>query len=152
MQAASWALMAFWAMVTIGRLLFAALSTKVSVRTIYIVLPFLLAIAFRIVSRVRTEVGGLFAFGIAGLGCSAFFPLSISLAGDEFPALSSVMSGELIAFYQLGYGVAAFGTGPLRNLGGLSFATIFAGASALAIGMGILAILILRQMTALSRR
>jgi len=116
MQAASWALMAFWAMVTIGRLLFAALSTKVSVRTIYIVLPFLLAIAFRIVSRVRTEVGGLFAFGIAGLGCSAFFPLSISLAGDEFPALSSVMSGELIAFYQLGYGVAAFGTGPLRNL------------------------------------
>jgi fucose permease len=152
MQAASWALMAFWAMVTIGRLLFAALSTKVSVRTIYIVLPFLLAIAFRIVSRVRTEVGGLFAFGIAGLGCSAFFPLSISLAGDEFPALSSVMSGELIAFYQLGYGVAAFGTGPLTNLGGLSFATIFAGASALAIGMGILAILILRQMTALSRR
>ena len=152
MQAASWALMAFWAMVTLGRLLFAALSTKVSVRTIYIALPFLLAIAFRIVSRVRTEVGGLFAFGIAGLSCSAFFPLSISLAGDEFPALSAVMSGELIAFYQLGYGVAAFGTGPLRNLGGFSFATIFAGGSVLAIGMGILAILIVRDMTASSRR
>jgi MFS family permease len=152
MQAASWALMAFWAMVTLGRLFFAVLSTKVSVRTIYIALPFLLAIAFRIVSRVRTEAGGLFAFGIAGLGCSAFFPLSISFAGDEFPALSAVMSGELIAFYQLGYGVAAFGTGPLRNLGGFSFSTIFAGASVLAIGMGILAILIVRQMTASSRR
>jgi MFS family permease len=151
MQAASWALMAFWAMVTLGRLLFAALSTKVSVRTIYIGLPFLLAIAFGIVSRVRTEVGGPLAFGLAGLSCSAFFPLSISLAGDEFPALSSVMSGELIAFYQLGYGVAAFGTGPLRNLGGFSFSTIFAGASALAIGMGILAILVVRQITASSR-
>ena len=151
-QAASWALTAFWAMVTVGRLLFAALSIKISVRAIYIALPFLLAIAFQVVSRVRTEAGGLSAFGLAGLSCSAFFPLSLSFAGDEFPALSSLMSGELIAFYQLGYGVAAFGTGPLTNLGGLSFATIFAGASALAIGMGILAILILRQMTALSRR
>jgi MFS family permease len=151
MQAASWALMAFWAMVTLGRLLFAALSTKVSVRTIYIALPFLLAIALGIVSWVRTEVGGLLAFGMAGLGCSAFFPLSISLAGDEFPALSSVMSGELIAVYQLGYGMAAFGTGPLRNLGGFSFSTIFGGASALAIGMGILAILVVSQMTASSR-
>jgi MFS family permease len=148
MQAASWALMAFWAMVTLGRLLFAALSTKVSVRTIYIALPFLLAIAFGIVSRVRTEVGGLLAFGIAGLSCSAFFPLSISLAGDEFPTLSSVMSGELIAFYQLGYGVAAFGTGPLRNLAGFSFSTIFAGGSALAVAMGMLAILIVSQMAA----
>jgi len=148
LQAASWALTAFWAMVTIGRLLFAELSTKVSVRAIYVSLPFLLAIAFQVVSRVRRDVGGLLAFGMAGLACSAFFPLSISFVGDEFPALSSVMSGELIAFYQLGYGVAAFGSGPLRDFAGYSFSTIFSGASAVAIGMGILAIVIVRHMPA----
>ena len=151
-QAASWALTAFWAMVTFGRLLFAALSLKISVRGIYIALPFLLAIALQVVSRVRTETGGLSAFGLAGLSCSAFFPLSLSFAGDEFPAWSSLMSGELIAFYQLGYGMAAFGAGPLRDLGGFLFSTIFAGASALAIGMGILAILVVRQMSASGRR
>jgi MFS transporter, FHS family, glucose/mannose:H+ symporter len=151
-EAASWALTAFWAMVTVGRLLFAALSLKISVRAIYIALPFLLAIALQVVSRVRTETGGLSAFGLAGLSCSAFFPLSMSLAGDEFPALSSLASGELIAFYQLGYGMAAFGAGPLRDRGGFLFSTIFSGASALAIVMGILAIQVVRQMSASSRR
>jgi MFS transporter, FHS family, glucose/mannose:H+ symporter len=151
-QAASWALTAFWAMVTFGRLLFAALSLKISVRAIYIALPFLLAIALQVVSRVRTETGGLSAFGLAGLSCSAFFPLSMSLAGDEFPAQSSLTSGDLIAFYQLGYGMAAFGAGPLRDRGGFLFSTIFSGASALAIVMGILAIQVVKQMSASSRR
>jgi MFS transporter, FHS family, glucose/mannose:H+ symporter len=147
-QAASWALTAFWGMVTIGRLLFAALSTKVSERAIYVALPFLLAIAFLVVSRAERVAGGLSAFGMTGLACSAFFPLSISFAGHEFPALSSVTSGELIAFYQLGYGVAAFGSGPLRDHAGYSFSAIFAAAGAVAIGMGILAILIVRHMPA----
>jgi MFS transporter, FHS family, glucose/mannose:H+ symporter len=147
-EAASWALTAFWAMLTIGRLLFAAISTKVSVRAIYVALPFLLAIAFQVASRVHRDVGGLSAFGMTGLACSAFFPLSISFAGDEFPRLSSVTSGELIAFYQLGYGVAAFGSGPLRDFAGFSFSTIFAGAGAVAIGMGMLAVLIVRHMPA----
>jgi MFS transporter, FHS family, glucose/mannose:H+ symporter len=147
-ESASWSLAAFWAMVTIGRLLFAAMSTKVSVRAIYVALPFLLTIAFQVASRVHTAAGGLSAFGMTGLACSAFFPLSISFAGDAFPRLSSVTSGELIAFYQLGYGVAAFGSGPLRDFAGFSFSAIFAGASAVAIGMGIFAILIVRHMPA----
>jgi len=147
-QAASWALTAFWAMVTIGRVLFAAVSTKVSERAIYLALPFLLAIGFLVVSRVEGEAGGLGAFGMTGLACSAFFPLSISFAGREFPALSSLTSGELIAFYQLGYGVAAFGSGPLRDHAGYSFSTIFAGAGALAVGMGMLSIPIVRHLPA----
>ena len=144
-QAASWALTAFWAMVTVGRLLFAAISAKVSVRTIYVALPFVLALALILVSQARGDLGGWFAFGTAGLACSAFFPLSISFAGDEFPGMASVMSGELIAFYQVGYGVAAFGSGPLRDAGGFSFAMIFAWASVLAVGLGILAAMIIRN-------
>jgi hypothetical protein len=63
---------------------------------------------------------------MAALACSAFLPLSISFGGNEFPQLPAIMAGELIAFYQLGHGVVAFGTGPLRDLIGLPFSTIFA--------------------------
>jgi hypothetical protein len=81
---------------------------------------------------------------MAGLACSAFLPLSISFGGKEFPQLSAVMAGELIAFYQAGYGVAAFGTGPLRDLVGLPFSRIFAGSSILAGLLALLALLLIR--------
>lgn len=68
-----------------------------------------------------------------------FLPLSISFGADEFPYLSAVMAGELIAFYQLGYGVAAFGTGPLRDAVGLSYSRIFAGGSIVAIPLIVVA-------------
>jgi len=144
-QGASLALMSFWAMVTIGRLLFASVSARVPVRWTYVILPALLVIAFQAVSRAGSETAGIFAFGFAGLGCSAFLPLSISFAGDEFPKLAAMMSGELIAFYQLGYGVAAFGTGPLRNFTGLPFSSLFSYGSAVAAVMGILAWFLIRR-------
>jgi fucose permease len=122
---ASVALAAFWGMVTIGRILFAALSTKTTVRWIYAGLPVLLIVAFQAILRVRGETGGVIAFGLAGLGCSAFFPLCISLSGQEFPRFAAAMSGELVAFYQAGYGVAAFGVGPLRDLTGRPLGIIY---------------------------
>jgi FHS family glucose/mannose:H+ symporter-like MFS transporter len=124
-QGASYALTAFWAMVTIGRVLFAALSSKIPARWIYAGLPILLVAAFQVVSRADSQTSGIVAFGLAGLGCSAFFPLCISLSGQEFPQLAAAMSGGMVAFYQAGYGVAAFGVGPLRYFTGLSFRTIY---------------------------
>jgi MFS family permease len=122
---ASLALAAFWGMVTIGRILFAALSTKTTVRWIYAGLPVLLIVAFQAILQVRGENGGIIAFGLAGLACSAFFPLCISLSGNELPRFAAAMSGELVAFYQAGYGVAAFGVGPLRDLTGRPLAIIY---------------------------
>ena len=136
-QAASFALTAFWAMVTLGRVLIAVISRRVPARWIYVALPILLVAIFQMVRACRGETGGILAFGFAGLACSAFLPLSISLGGTEFPRLSAVLAGELIAFYQLGYGVAAFGIGPLRDWIGLPFHTIFAAASIVA---GLLAV------------
>jgi MFS family permease len=131
-QGASYALTAFWGMVTIGRVLFAALSAKIAARWIYAGLPILLVVAFQVVSRVDSQTSGIVAFGLAGLGCSAFFPLCISLSGQEFPRLAAAMSGGMVAFYQAGYGVAAFGVGPLRTFTGLSFQTIYSFGSLLA--------------------
>jgi MFS transporter, FHS family, glucose/mannose:H+ symporter len=124
-QAASYALTAFWGMVTIGRLIFAALSSGKAVRWIYAGLPAVLILAFQAVAHVGGVVSGVFALGFAGLACSAFFPLCISLSGRAFPRFAEATSGILVAFYQSGYGIAAFGVGPLRDLAGFSFRTIY---------------------------
>jgi len=144
-QGASMALAAFWAMVTVGRVLVAALSVRVSPRAIYLALPVLLLFTFQLAAHVQEEIGGILAFAMAGLACSAFLPLSISFGGGEFPQLSAVMAGGLIAFYQLGYGVAAFGTGPLRDGMRLPFSTIFAFGSAIAIPLVVVAALIVHR-------
>jgi MFS transporter, FHS family, glucose/mannose:H+ symporter len=143
-RGASMALAAFWTMVTVGRVLVAALSVRVPARSIYLALPVLLLVTFQLAARVQDEMGGILAFAMAGLACSAFLPLSISFGGGEFPRLSAVMAGGLIAFYQLGYGVAAFGTGPLRDLMQLPFSTIFAFGSAIAVPLVAVAALIVR--------
>jgi MFS transporter, FHS family, glucose/mannose:H+ symporter len=143
---ASFALTAFWVMVTVGRVLIAAISRWVAARWIYVVLPLLLLITFQIAARVQDETEGIVAFGLAGLACSAFLPLSISFSGNEFPRLSAVMAGELIAFYQLGYGVAAFGIGPLHDQLGLTFAAIFAAGSIVALPLAVVAALVTRAL------
>jgi fucose permease len=138
-QWASLALTAFWAMVTVGRVLVAVVSSHVSSRWIYLGLPALLVLAFLFIAEVHTALGGILAFGVAGLACSALLPLSISFGGSEFPRLTALVSGELIAFYQVGYGLAAFGVGPLHDRAGLPLSTIYAGASLVAGAMIVLA-------------
>ena len=144
-QGASFALTAFWAMVTIGRILFAAVSSKRTVRWIYIGLPVLLILAFQVISHAAGEASAIVAFGFAGLGCSAFFPLCISLSGQEFPRFAAVMSGEIVAFYQAGYGVAAFGVGPLRDFAGFPFRTIYSFASLVAAAMLAVALVVVAR-------
>ena len=143
-QGASFALAAFWVMVTVGRVLIALISQLVPARWIYVALPALSLMVFQLASQVQSEAGGIMVFGLAGLACSGFLPLSISFAGGEFPRLSAVMAGGLIAFYQLGYGVAAFGIGPLQGLFGLSFSTIFAAGSVVAAPIIVIAWLVIR--------
>ena len=144
-RGASFALAAFWAMVTVGRVLIAIISRAVPARWIYVALPVLLLIVFQVSARVQDEAEGIVVFGLAGLACSAFLPLSISFGGDEFPYLSAVMAGELIAFYQLGYGVAAFGTGPLRDVVGLPYSMIFAAGSIVAVPLVVVAWFVIRR-------
>ena len=143
-QGASFALAAFWVMVTVGRVLIAAISQLLPARWIYVAIPALLLMVFQLAARVESEAGGIIVFGLAGLACSGFLPLSISFAGGEFPRLSAVMAGGLIAFYQLGYGVAAFGIGPLQGLFGLSFSTVFAAGSVVAAPIIVIAWLVIR--------
>jgi MFS family permease len=134
---ASLALTAFWAMVTLGRILLAAIQAWFPSRLTYHVLPFLLAGAFVLVALLPDDEPalGIVAFGLAGLGCSALLPLTISFGQEELEAFAAAAAGGVIAFYQLGYGIAAFGVGPLQDAG-VELSTIYALAVVVALGMG----------------
>ncbi|MDR3538744.1 MAG: hypothetical protein P4L71_19775 [Acetobacteraceae bacterium] len=144
-QDASFALTAFWVMVTLGRILIAFIDRLIPARWIYVALPVLLAVAFQVVARASGAAAGIVAFGVAGLACSAFLPFSISFGGAEFPRQAAMMSGALIAFYQAGYGIAAFGVGPLRQLAGFAYSTVFSVGSLAALALAIVALLVTRR-------
>lgn len=57
------------------------------------------------------------------------------------------MSGDLIAFYQVGYGLAAFGVGPLHQLVGSSFSSMFSGGSIVALAFMLMAARLARLRT-----
>jgi fucose permease len=136
---ASLALTAFWAMVTVGRVLFAALGRWVPSRVAYHVLPFVLVGTFLLAAALpHGDVwSGIAIFALAGLGCSALLPLTISLGQEALTTMSSAVAGGVIAFYQSGYGIAAFGVGPLLNAGH-SLSGIYGLTAVAAAAMGLL--------------
>jgi fucose permease len=116
---ASLALTAFWAMITAGRVLFALVRRWFPTPRTYRVLPFVLAAAFVAIALLPagSPALGVAAFVLAGLGCSALLPLTVSFGQEQLPVMSASVAGGVIAFYQAGYGVAAFGAGPLQAAG-----------------------------------
>ena len=54
------------------------------------------------------------------------------------------MAGLLIALYQVGYGIAAFGVGPLQSMAGLGLGTIFLITAFVALAMGALSFVVVR--------
>jgi hypothetical protein len=143
---AAFALTAFWGIVTVGRVFFAAVRRWIPPRVIYHVLPFVLAGAFVLIASLKRgdEALGVFAFGLAGLGCSALLPLTISFGQEEMTAFSAGVAGGVIAFYQVGYGIAAFGVGPLHEAG-VELATIYGYAAGVAIVLGATSLAVARR-------
>jgi fucose permease len=124
----------FWAAATVGRVLFASIDRWLSGPSTFRLLPWVIALAFvgtAFAPSSRPELGAA-AFGLAGLGCSALLPLTVSLGRQ------AASPGPLIACYQLGYGLAAFGIAPLRDHAGLGLRSLFGGAAAIALGLAAL--------------
>jgi hypothetical protein len=115
---------------------FAAIQRRFPSRLTYHVLPFVLAGAFLLIAALPDGKPGfgILAFGLAGLGCSALLPLTISFGQSELTSYAGV-AGGVIAFYQVGYGIAAFGVGPLHDAG-VGLPTIYAVAAGVAVVLG----------------
>jgi MFS family permease len=140
---ASLALTVFWAVVTLGRVLFAAIQQWFPSRLTYHLLPFLLAAAFLLIAALpkNSPVLSVLAFALAGLGCSALLPLTISFGQEKLVSMVGAVAGGVIAIYQLGYGIAAFGVGPLHDAG-IDLSVIFAASAGVAVVMGALSLVV----------
>jgi MFS family permease len=141
---ASMALTVFWITVTGGRVLFAVIEKWFPERWTYRALPLLLALAFLATASAPKEqpILAVLAFGLTGLGCSALLPLVISFGQIELTTMTASVAGGLIGFYQMGYGLAAFGVGPLQTWGGLNLAGIYRGTALFALALAALAFMI----------
>ena len=140
---ASLALAAFWGMATLGRVGFAALDRWLPAPKIYRLLPLVLVASFLLTGSLgrHQAVAGIGAFALAGLGCSAMLPLTISFGELDMTAVSAAVAGGVIAFYQVGYGIAAFSVGPLQSAG-LNLSQIFTGTAAIAAVLLVLAMFV----------
>jgi MFS family permease len=140
---ANYALAAFWAAVTVGRLLISIAPKRIPPAAVYLTLPWGIAGALLLVAALFDRTNGIVVFALAGLACSGFFPMTVGYGETAFPELVTLAAGWLIAAYQLGYGVAAFGAGALEYW--ISLSVIFAGAAILA---GVMAVLATRVVAA----
>lgn len=142
---AGYALAGFWAMVTVGRVGAALLADRLGSHRVYLALPVLMLGAFLWISVVDGEHAGVLAFGLAGLACSAFLPMTIGFAERAHRDLAEIVSGAVVAAYMLGFGIGSFGLGPLRESAEIPLATLYRGAGMLAIVLGGLAWALVRQ-------
>ena len=112
-------------MVTFGRLLTAFLSAWIAARWIYRALPAAIMVSLWAVTRAHSGIMGILFFGLAGLACSSFFPLSFSFAQGRFASAAEKVSGSLMASYMLGYGLASYGIGRVVQDGGVLLGTVY---------------------------
>lgn len=112
---AALALSVFWAAMVTGRLLIAVLVVRIAPLAIWLTLPALMIAAFLLLPGANTATLGFGLFALAGLACSAFFPLTITLASARFPEHVAWVSSMLIAALMVGIGLGSFVIGPLRE-------------------------------------
>jgi fucose permease len=110
------ALSVFWGALVAGRLLVSVLVTRVPAASIWISLPGLMIAVFLLLPSVSGPATGIGLFCLAGLACSAFFPLTITLASERFPEHIAWVSSMLIAALMIGVGTGAFLIGALRTM------------------------------------
>jgi predicted MFS family arabinose efflux permease len=102
-------------MIAVGRLLVSVLLLKTKAEWIWLTLPLLMITSFLLMPLAYTASAGISMFALAGLGCSAFFPLSVDLISKRFPESVPLISSLMIASLMIGVGVGSFIIGPLRG-------------------------------------
>jgi predicted MFS family arabinose efflux permease len=113
---ASGALSAFWAAMVTGRLLASLLVLRVAAARIWLSLPLLMVVAFLLLPFAHTPALGIGLFALAGLACSAFFPLSVGIASERFQAQGPWVASMLIAALMVGVGLGSYTVGLLRHV------------------------------------
>lgn len=119
MAVATGALSVFWVAMTGGRFLSAVVLRWVSARALSLVLSLMMAASFLLVARGGNAVESLLAFGLAGLSCSALFPMLFALSSRAYPDRTPQVSAVFSAAVLGGIAIGSFTVGPLRESLGL---------------------------------
>jgi predicted MFS family arabinose efflux permease len=90
-----------------------------------------------------SPVAGVAVFAFGGLACSGFFPMTIGYGEATFPNMVELAAGWLIAAYQLGYGLAAFGAGAMQHV--VSLSTLFRLTAVVMVAAAVLARIVARH-------
>ena len=122
-ETAGLALSVFWGALVVGRLVISALLVRVSPVPFWLALPVAMVIAFLLLPYAEGPVIGVGLFAFAGLACSAFFPLTITLISERFPHHVAFVSSMMMAALMVGVGVGSFLIGALREF--LVFETLY---------------------------
>ena len=141
------ALALFWAVATGSRVAFAVSGRILPTSLVFCVLPIVLAGAFAALALLpahATPLLGTAAFALAGLGVSALLPLVLSYCARSVPEAATSATGVVFAAYLVGYGIAAFGVGPLLRYGA-SFSALDGSAVATACVLAALAYVIVHK-------
>ena len=112
---AALALTSFWAALTIGRLLAAFLALRLKPIVFLASLPLLMVAGFLCLPFVSTATAAVCAFALAGLACSAFFPMLVGYTAEVHPRHVSWIASMLTAAMMLGVGIGSYAVGALRS-------------------------------------
>ena len=146
-QTAASALAAFWGSLTLGRLFASLVLVRFPPIALLLALPPLMAVALLLIPQAATPSGVISAYAIAGLACSAFFPLLITIVAEPFPHAISYIASMLTAALMFGVGVGSYGIGSLRS--SLSLEMLYSASTVFPIAALILIVIarrIMRQM------
>jgi MFS family permease len=143
------ALTLYWAFAAACRVIFALAGSVLPPAVVFRVLPFVLAAAFATLAALpggADPFAAAAAFAIAGLGISALLPLVISFCEESIPEQATAMTSFVFAIYLVGYGLAAFGAGPLQRF--VSLPALYGASAVLALAAAGLAFAIVGVLTA----
>lgn len=112
---AALALTCFWGSITAGRLLATLVSLRVNPITFLLLLPCAMAASFLVLPHVASSTGALGGFALAGLSCSAFFPMLVAHTASRTPRAISWIASMLTASMMVGVGIGSYAVGALRG-------------------------------------
>lgn len=109
------ALTCFWGAITVGRLVVTLLATRMPPVAFLLAMPVAMAGVFLVLPTIATATGAYVGFALAGLACSAFFPMLVAFAAARSVAAISWVASMLTAAMMVGVGIGSYAVGAMRG-------------------------------------
>lgn len=120
---AALALTCFWASLTAGRLIATLIAARVRPVVFLLVLPLGMMASLMLLPRIASVSTAYLGFALAGLSCSAFFPMLVAFTAERSPTAISWIASMLTAAMMVGVGIGSYAVGALR--GGMPIAALY---------------------------